>query len=56
MEFKTFRNAIEYSPNKVQEFIASYYSILDSEAKAIFKAMFQRYFLDDGTPPLDEED
>ena len=53
MEFKTLKNAIEYSPDKAMEFVLSLYSTLDSEGKAVLRAKFKQYFLDDGT--LQEE-
>ena len=56
MEFKTLRNAIEYSPDKAMEFVLSLYSTLDSHGKAVLRTKFKQYFLDDGTPPEEEED
>ena len=56
MEFKTLRNAIEYSPDKAIEFVLSLYSTLDSSGKAVLRAKFKRFFLDDGSGSLNAED
>ena len=50
MEFKTLKNAIEYSPDKAFEFVLSLYTSLDSEGKAVLRAKFQSYFLDEEIP------
>ncbi len=55
MEFKTLRNAIEYSPDKAMEFVLSLYSTLDIHGKAVLRAKFKSYFLNDGTLPEDDE-
>ena len=54
MEFRTLKNAIDYSPEKAMEFVLSLYAELDSAGKALLRAKFRAYFLDDGTP--DEEE
>ena len=56
MEFKTLRNAIEYSPDKAFEFVLCLYSTLDTDGKAVLRAKFKSYFLADGTTPLEDED
>ena len=56
MEFKTLRNAIEYAPDKAMEFVVSLYSTLDDDGKAVLRAKFRQYFLDDGSGSLDAED
>jgi N-formylglutamate amidohydrolase len=53
MQIKTLRAAIEYAPDKAMEFVLSLYAELDSAGKAVLRAKFRRYFLDDGK---DEED
>ena len=56
MEFKALKNAIEYDPDKAMEFVLNLYATLDNEGKAVLRAKFKQYFLDDGTPSEDVED
>ena len=48
MNIKTLHRALQYQPDKVEEFILLAYGKMDPECKAAFSAIFQDFFEREG--------
>ena len=55
MEIKLLKQAIEFSPERVAEFIINLYSESDTSHKAQIDAKFDRLFNSEGSGSLDDE-